>query len=103
MKWCGAMEGRMRESSIERRLVQVVRQHGGLALKLTSPNIAGVPDRLVLLPGGRVVFVELKAPGQKLRPLQQKRKRQLEALGFRVAVIDSREEIDRFIKKEVVP
>ena len=93
----------MRESSIERKLVQVVRQHGGLALKLTSPNIAGVPDRLVLLPGGRVVFVELKAPGQKLRPLQQKRKAQLDALGFQVAVIDSREEIDRFIKKEVVP
>ena len=48
----------------------------------------GVPDRIVLLPGGRIAFVELKAPGKNLRPLQLKRKRQLERLGFSVYVVD---------------
>lgn len=93
----------MQERRIEQRLVAMVRQHGGLALKLTSPNIAGVPDRLVLLPGGKVVFVEVKSPGKKLRPLQQKRKAQLEDLGFRVVVIDSREAIQNFLESEVMP
>ena len=81
----------------------MVREHGGLALKFISPGTAGVPDRLVLLPGGRAVFVELKAPGKKLRPLQQKRKAQLQALGFRVYVIDSKEAIQQFIESEVMP
>ena len=93
----------MQERRIEQRLVAMVRQHGGLALKLTSPTMAGVPDRLVLLPGGRAVFVELKAPGKKLRPLQHKRKAQLETLGFRVAVLDSREAIQSFLESEVMP
>ncbi len=53
--------------------------------------MAGVPDRLVLLPKGKIYFVELKAPGKKLRPLQLKRKEQLESLGFKVYVIDSYE------------
>ena len=52
-----------------------------------------MPDRIVLLPHGRLAFVELKAPGKKLRPLQEKRKRQLEALGFSVFVVDSIEQI----------
>ena len=51
------------------------------------------PDRLILLPGGKAAFAELKAPGKTLRPLQAVRKRQLEALGFRVYVIDSIEQI----------
>ena len=83
----------MREKLIEQNLVQAVRRMGGLAPKFTSPGWAGVPDRLVLLPGGRLAFVEVKAPGKTLRPLQVKRKRQLEALGFQVYLIDRSEQI----------
>lgn len=70
----------------------------GMALKFTSPGMAGMPDRLVLLPKGKAFFVELKAPGQDLRPIQIKRKEQLELLGFKVYVIDSYEKIDLFLQ-----
>jgi len=63
--------------------------------------MAGVPDRLVLLSFGRVVFVELKAPGKKLRPLQEKRKQQLEKLGFKVYIIDSYERVNEFLQEVV--
>ncbi|OLS02582.1 VRR-NUC domain-containing protein [Tissierella creatinophila] len=91
----------MLESKIENRLKKEVEKNGGLALKFTSPGMAGVPDRLVLLPKGRIAFVELKAPGKKLRPLQLKRKEQLEVLGFKVYVIDSYKRIDKFIGEMV--
>ena len=83
----------MREKNIETRLVAEVRRRGGLAPKFVSPGLDGVPDRLILLPGGKIVFAELKAPGGTLRPLQSLRKRQLEKLGFRVFVIDGTEQI----------
>ena len=83
----------MRESTVERKLVQAVRKLGGLAPKFTSPGFDGMPDRLVLLPQGRFAFVELKAPGEILRPLQVRRKEQLESLGFRVYVVDTPERI----------
>ncbi len=136
----------MRERDVERKLVRMVRDHGGLALKLISPGFNGVPDRLLLFPGranllrppvadassgwgserpekepvapfqrrtggspgqpaetsdlhgcavapieaaGRVAFVEVKAPGQKPRPLQVHRMEQLRKLGFKVFVVDS--------------
>ena len=83
----------MREKNIESRLVAEVRRRGGLAPKFVSPGLDGVPDRLILLPGGKFAFAELKAPGKTLRPLQALRKRQLEKLGFRVFVIDGTEQI----------
>ena len=83
----------MREKNIEARLVAEVRRRGGLAPKFVSPGLDGVPDRLILLPGGKFAFEELKAPGKTLRPLQALRKRQLEKLGFRVFVIDGTEQI----------
>ena len=83
----------LRESSIERKLVTEVKKRGGLAVKFVSPGFDGVPDRLVLFPGGVLAFVELKAPGKSLRPLQELRARQLTALGFRVYRIDSKEMI----------
>ncbi|MGO1368537.1 VRR-NUC domain-containing protein [Senegalia sp. (in: firmicutes)] len=88
----------MLESKIEKRLKREVEKFGGISLKFTSPGMSGVPDRLVLLPGGRLYFVELKAPGKTLRPLQLKRKRQLENLGFKVYVIDSYKRIDEFLR-----
>ena len=78
----------MREKDIEQQLVKAVKSMGGIAPKLVSPGFDGMPDRLVLLPGGRLAFVELKAPGRQLRPLQEKRKRQLQALGFLVFCVD---------------
>lgn len=78
----------MRERVLEKELVRAVRKSGGLAIKLVSPGWAGAPDRLILMPGGRLAFVELKAPGHTLRPLQAKRKGQLGALGFSVYCID---------------
>lgn len=83
----------MREKTIESKLVKAVREIGGLAPKFVSPGLDGVPDRLVLLPGGRIAFIELKAQGKTLRPLQVRRKRQLEALGFSVYRIDGPEQI----------
>ena len=83
----------MRESAIEAKLVKAVKSLGGLAPKFVSPGLDGVPDRLVLLPGARIAFIELKAQGKPLRPLQVRRKRQLEALGFSVYRIDGPEQI----------
>ena len=83
----------MRESVVERKLTAEVKKRGGLAVKFVSPGLDGVPDRLVLFPGGRLAFVELKAPGKKMRPLQVKRAKQLPALGFRVYCVDNTEMI----------
>ena len=90
------------EKTLEKGLIRIVRAAGGLALKFASPGMAGVPDRIVLLPGGRIIFVELKKPGKKLRPLQQYRKKQLEALGFDARVIDSQEKLEA-LRNEIHP
>ncbi|MGG4397223.1 VRR-NUC domain-containing protein [Paenibacillus thiaminolyticus] len=87
----------MRESTLERRLVREVRRIGGRAPKWVSPGNRGVPDRLVILPGGRTVYVEMKAPGKPLQPLQQKWAKTLRQLGHEVYKIDSNDDIDRFI------
>ena len=81
----------MRERDVERMLVRSVREAGGLALKFVSPGMAGVPDRLILMPSGRMAFCEVKAPGEKPRPLQVHRMEQLRELGFRVYVVDGEE------------
>ena len=83
----------MREKTVEAKLVAAVKAMGGLAPKFISPGYDGMPDRLVLLPNGILAFVELKAPGKKLRPLQVRRKNQIEALGFSVYCIDKPEQI----------
>lgn len=83
----------MDEKLIERKLTKMVRQCGGLALKFTSPGFDGVPDRLMLFPGGKAAFAEIKTTGKTPRPLQMSRKRQLESLGFKVFVIDHSEQI----------
>ena len=79
----------LREKDIERKLMASAKQLGGRALKFVSPGLSGVPDRILLMPGGKLAFIELKAPGGKMRPLQVKRKRELESLGFSVYCIDS--------------
>ena len=87
----------MRERSIELTLIKAVKNMGGICAKWVSPGLDGVPDRIVLLPGGRIGFVELKAPGKKLHPLQKKRKRQLEELGFLVFCVDGIEQIEEVL------
>lgn len=81
------------ERIIEQKLVSAVKGKGGLAPKFVSPGLNGVPDRIVLLPGAKLAFVEIKADGKTLRPLQVKRKRQLESLGFSVYCVNSADQI----------
>lgn len=83
----------MNEKHIEQIFRTEVKKRGGVAIKFISPGFDGVPDRIVLMPGGRIAFVELKAPKKQMRPLQIKRKSQLEELGFLVYCIDKKEQI----------
>ena len=89
----------MREKHIEKELAARTRVMGGIAPKFTSPGFDGMPDRLVLLPGGRMGFVELKAPGKKSRALQEARHRLLRRLGFKVYVIDEINQIDSVLEE----
>ena len=89
----------MREKTIEQKFRKAVWDAGGLALKFTSPGFDGVPDRLALLPGGRMAFVEIRAPGEKPRPLQLARHRMLRRLGFKVYVLDAAEQIEKIISE----
>lgn len=81
----------MPEREIERKLCESVKAMGGMCIKQTG--MAGIPDRLILLPGGQAAFVELKATGKKPRKLQQMRMKQLCRLGFRCFVIDSIQQV----------
>lgn len=85
----------MREKEIEAALVKTVKKIGGFSLKQTG--MAGIPDRLILLPDGKCAFVELKAPGEKPRKLQEIRMKQLRKLGFKCYVIDGVEQIKKAI------
>ncbi len=79
----------MREYVVENEFVKAVKAAGGAAYKLTSQTANGLPDRLVLFFPAKTIFVELKAPGKMMRPLQRKRRYQLMKLGFPVLCIDN--------------
>ena len=83
----------MREKSIERKLVVAVKSRGGICPKWVSPGFDGVPDRLVFLPGRHFGLVEVKAPGEKPRALQDSRHRLLARLGFPTYILDGEEQI----------
>ena len=83
----------MREKTIEHKLTIAAKNMGGIALKFVSPGFDGMPDRIVLLPGGHIGFVEVKAMGRKPRPLQLSRHRLLRGLGFKVYVLDDEQQI----------
>lgn len=87
----------MREKIIEQKLVTAVKKQGGICPKFVSPGFDGMPDRLVLLPFGKFVFVEVKAPGEKPRPLQLSRHGMLQKLGYRVYVLDDVNQIERIV------
>ena len=93
----------MQEKYIEQKMVAAVKSLGGMAPKFVSPGIDGMPDRIVLLPMGRIAFIECKATGKKMRPLQKKRKKQLEALGFLVYCIDDVEQIGGILSEIQAP
>ena len=88
-----------RESTIESVLVREAKRLGGMALKLVCPGTAGIPDRLVLGPGGHIAFVELKAPGRVPSLLQEYRAARLRQLGFRVETVDSVEDARRIARE----
>ena len=81
-----------RESFIEKKLVQEVKKRGGLCEKWIS-GTSGWTDRIVILPAGKIGFVEVKAPGKEPRPLQVHRHKQLRALGYKVYVLDQESQI----------
>ena len=88
----------MLEKELERKLVKAVHGCGAVAWKMSSPGRAGVPDRIVLLPGGQVLFIELKRPGETQRPLQVHVAQQLRILGFPVEVVDSEQGIGGIVQ-----
>jgi hypothetical protein len=88
---------KMREKTVESKFSSAVKAKGGLAVKFTSPGFNGMPDRLVMFPGGRITFVEVKAPGEKPRPLQLSRMKLLRRLGFKAFVLDDIEQIGGII------
>lgn len=89
----------MCEAAIEKAFVEAVRKSSGLALKFVSPGMNGMPDRLVLMPGGKIAFVEVKAPGQKARKLQKRRHARLRTLGFAVYVLDRADDIPAMVQE----
>lgn len=93
----------MREKEIEKKLIQAVKQAGGICPKLVSPGFDGMPDRMVLLPNGKIGFVEVKATGEKPRPLQFSLHRLLRRLGFLVYVLDDAEQIGGMLDEIQTP
>lgn len=89
----------MREKTLERQLTEAVKAIGGIAPKFVSPGFDGMPDRLVLLPSGRIAFVEVKRFGEKPRPLQEARHGMLRRLGFQVYVLDHKSQIQEILKQ----
>lgn len=87
----------MREKAIEQKLTLMVKKRGGICPKFVSPGFAGMPDRIVLMPGGHIAFVEVKAPGETPRPLQKARHKLLRGLGFKVYVLDNADQIGGII------
>lgn len=89
----------VKEADIEKYLREQVKLVKGRAYKWVSPGSVGVPDRIVFFPTGKIVFVELKAPGKKPTPIQLAQGKKIEALGQTVLVIDSKACVDDFIQE----
>lgn len=88
----------MRESGIEKRIKDIVEKQGGRCLKWVSPGFTGVPDRIIILPGGRIIFAEIKRPGEKPRPRQKRVAQILKGLGCEVVVLDDPDQMKEVIK-----
>jgi len=93
----------MREREIEQKLIDAIKAQGGVCWKFVSPGTAGVPDRIILMPMGRIAFVEVKAPGESPRKLQLARHRFLRRLGFKTFVLDNPEQIGGILDEIQTP
>lgn len=82
------------EKLIEAKLREATKKRGGIAIKLLSQFHRGLPDRILLLPGGKAIFVETKSTGKKPGALQRKAHQTLRALGFDVYIIDSTKAVE---------
>lgn len=90
------------ERDIERKLTGLVKRHGGLCLKWVCPGWSGVPDRLILLPGGRIIFVELKRPkGGQFSKMQEWWAKKLTALGFNYWTVNDNFSLELFERVEL--
>jgi hypothetical protein len=89
----------MNEKLIEKKIREGVKKRGGIAIKFTSPGFTGVPDRLILMPTGRMWFVETKSTGRKLTPRQELVGLQLSDLGFNVKVVDDELSLQKFLSE----
>jgi len=89
----------VREKQTEQKLVLAVKQRGGICPKFVSPGFDGMPDRIVLLPGGKMGFAEVKAPGKKPRPLKEARHGMISRLGFKVYVLDDEKQIEEILSE----
>lgn len=85
------------EKVVERKLVELVKMNGGMCIKLLCDQLIGLPDRMCLFPGHKIVFVELKTTGRKPKRIQMYMHNKLRALGFRVEVIDTVESVVNFV------
>lgn len=85
------------EKVIERKLAEAIKGNGGMCIKLLCDNLCGLPDRMILLPHGKIAFAELKTTGRKPRRIQTFMHSKLRELGFRVEVIDTIEGVGYFV------
>jgi hypothetical protein len=89
----------MLEKTIEKYFVKTVKDMGGVAYKFSSPAHRGVSDRIAVMPNGVVWFVEIKRPGGKLTPLQEKFATDVQALGQRYACLWTKEDVDAWASR----
>lgn len=89
----------MTESQIESRLVRMVRDRGGLCYKFTSPSNPGVPDRIVITPDGRTIYVELKTEVGRLAKIQRWQISEMQKRGADVRVVRGVEDVKDFIRE----
>lgn len=89
----------MRERDIERKLTHEVEKRGGLSFKWTSPGQTGVPDRIVILPGGRIWFAELKTDTGRTTAVQEYQQKRLRDAGCNVITIHGEKELNEWIKQ----
>ncbi|QHW38073.1 VRR-NUC domain-containing protein [Staphylococcus ursi] len=89
----------MKETKLEQYLVKEIKKKNGLCLKLVSPGTKGVPDRIVIMPGGKTFFVEMKRVSGRIDPLQKYVHKQFNQRGHKVYVLWTKEQVNEFVKK----
>lgn len=87
------------ENQLEEKLRKKIKELGGIALKFVSPGRAGVPDRIILMPQGKIYFVEMKSPRGEVNPIQKYVFEKFEELGFKVHILNSDDAIKNFLEK----